>query len=76
MSPNAVCCAGASLAPFATALVIGGPPCPCLRKAAHKRLAYRNGAEYCRPPLVHSAFRPRSSFSGVPGPTLRSKISP
>src|SRR3954451_6363411 len=36
----------------------------------------RAGGAYIRPPLVHSAFSPRSSFSGVLTPTLRSKISP
>ena len=36
----------------------------------------RNGIAYIRPPLVHSAFWPRSSLSGVLTPTLRSKLSP
>ena len=36
----------------------------------------RNGIAYIRPPLVHSAFWPRSSLSGVLVPTLRSKLSP
>ena len=43
--------------------------------ASSGAVPYRNGWAYIRPPLVHRPFRPRSSFSGVPGPTLRSKIS-
>ncbi|MNQ75564.1 hypothetical protein D3C85_903660 [compost metagenome] len=35
-----------------------------------------NGGEYSRPPLFHCAFRPRSSFSGVAAPRLRSQTSP
>ena len=38
--------------------------------------AQRNGGEYCSPPSVHSAFRPRSRPIGVSTPMLRSKISP
>ena len=33
---------------------------------------HRNGMAYISPPLVHSAFGPRSSFSELPLPTLRS----
>ena len=36
----------------------------------------RIGMPYCRPPLVHSALTPRAILSGLPAPTLRSKISP
>ena len=36
----------------------------------------RIGMPYCKPPLVHSAFKPRATFSGEPWPTLRSKLSP
>ena len=34
------------------------------------------GGAYCRPPLVHSALRPRFIFKGVLSPMLRSNISP
>src|SRR6266704_5610807 len=34
-----------------------------------------NGMAYIKPPLLHVAFRPRSSLSGLALPTLRSKIS-
>ena len=40
------------------------------------RSAQRTGGAYCRPPLVHSALRPRAIFSGEPWPTLRSNTSP
>src|SRR5215468_1797122 len=36
----------------------------------------RIGGAYCRPPWVHSLFRPRSILSTEPEPTLRSKLSP
>ena len=39
------------------------------------RARYRNGIAYISPPSVHSAFRPRSSFSGLSLPTLRSYTS-
>ena len=38
--------------------------------------AQRMGGPYCRPPLVHSALRPRTIFSGEPCPMLLSKLSP
>src|SRR6266540_381026 len=44
-----------------------------LENAMHFHL---NGRAYIRPPLAQVAFRPRSSFSGLALPTLRSKISP
>ena len=37
---------------------------------------YLIGGAYCRPPLFHSAFKPRAILIGEPWPTLRSKISP
>src|SRR4030042_1171447 len=37
---------------------------------------YLNGMAYMSPPLDHRSLRPRSSLSGVLGPTLRSKTSP
>lgn len=37
---------------------------------------YLNGGEYSRPPLVQSAFNPRSIPRGVLTPTFLSNISP
>jgi len=37
--------------------------------------SHLNGMAYIKPPLLHVAFRPRSSLSGLALPTLRSKIS-
>src|ERR1700722_4744619 len=37
---------------------------------------HRIGGAYWRPPLFHSAFKPRAILIGEPWPTLRSKISP
>ena len=37
---------------------------------------HRIGGAYCRPPLFHSAFRPRLILIGEPMPTLRSNDSP
>mgnify|MGYP003693862875 CR=1 FL=1 len=45
-------------------------------RAESSQPAQRNGIAYIRPPLIHSAFWPRSSLSGVFLPTLRSKLSP
>ncbi len=39
-------------------------------------LDQRIGRPYCRPSLVHRALMPRAILSGLPEPTLRSKISP
>lgn len=39
-------------------------------------LYYLKGGEYIRPPLVQSAFNPRSIPSGVLTPTFLSKTSP
>ena len=36
----------------------------------------RMGGAYCRPPLVHRLFSPRSILRIEPWPTLRSKLSP
>ena len=44
--------------------------------ASRRRRSYLNGIAYIRPPLLQAALRPRSSFSGLALPTLRSKISP
>ena len=44
--------------------------------AAGAPAGQRIGGAYCRPPLFHSALRPRAILSGEPAPTLRSKISP
>ena len=50
----------------------GGTPQEGRRLIARQRI----GGAYCRPPWVHSLFRPRSILSGLPWPTLRSNISP
>ena len=61
------------------------PPCSAfaLASAAHGITVpaefgsrQRIGGAYCRPPWVHSLFRPRSIFSAESLPTLRSKLSP
>ena len=44
--------------------------------SGRSRAAQRTGGANCRPPLFHSAFRPRAIFSGEPCPTLRSNASP
>ena len=47
-----------------------------LGKGVLQIAAQRIGGAYIRPPLVHSAFRPRAILRGLPVPTLRSKLSP
>ncbi|CAB3692135.1 hypothetical protein LMG26845_04798 [Achromobacter insuavis] len=47
------------------------------RRRRHRRrirhgVAHRNGGAYCRPPSVHSLFRPRGSLSGDFSPSERS----
>ena len=49
---------------------------PRRRSALLYRLPYLIGGAYCRPPLFHSAFKPRLILIGERCPTLRSKISP
>ncbi|MNR20065.1 hypothetical protein D3C85_1368900 [compost metagenome] len=49
---------------------------PMARLPCSSSWDYWKGGEYSRPPLFHCAFRPRSSFSGVAGPRLRSQTSP
>ena len=47
----------------------------CPGSGALRTEDYLNGKEYMSPPLDHRSLRPRSSLSGVLGPTLRSKTS-
>src|SRR5258708_1062148 len=53
---------------FALARVKYDPPSRSLR-------CHLNGMAYIKPPLLHVAFSPRSTLSGLAFPTLRSKIS-
>ena len=39
-------------------------------------VCYRKGAAYINPPFVHRLLRPRSSLTGEPWPSVRSKSSP
>ena len=47
-----------------------------LEQVSSAKERQRRGGAYISPPSVHSRLRPRSSPTGLPRPTFRSKISP
>ena len=51
-------------------------PCKSRGRMDRSISFYLNGGEYSRPPLVQSAFNPRSIPRGVLTPTFLSNISP